>query len=450
MLRPHTPGLSGPGGVGTSIRRAAQLPSRPRGLVSGADERRGRVSVDPSSDLRTRLDALGPRVALVHDWLVTLRGGERVLDAFCELFPEATLHTLVRTPGVATPRIEAMRHRSSFADRLPFAHRRHRWLLPLYPAAITKLDLAGYDLVLSSSHCVAKAVIPGPGAVHVCYSHTPVRYAWDRTDDYIAGTNAAVGLARPALRAAAAMLRRFDLDTLDRVDRFVANSANTAAKIERFYGRPADVVPAPVELERFASLPRRTGGQRADGVDQAGYDLVLGGLVPYKRVDLAVAAWAQMPTRRLVIVGDGPERARLERTAPPNVHFVGRVDEDALGHWYSGARMLAFPGEEDFGIVPLEAQASGTPVVAFGVGGALETVVDGVTGAYFHEPTPAALCAAVARLDALAPTPEACRAQAARFARDGFLRAIRASIGRAWDDSDAARRHARLARRVQA
>ena len=446
MLRPRPPPPRGPEGT-HSDSAGALRPSRPQGLVSGADVRRGRVSVDPSPESLARLAALGPRVALVHDWLVTLRGGERVLDAFCELFPEATLHTLVRQPGVATPRIEAMRHRTSFADRLPMAHTRHRWLLPLYPAAITRLDLAGFDLILSSSHCVAKAVIPGPGAVHVCYSHTPVRYAWDRTDDYIAGTNAAVGAARPALRAAASMLRRFDLDTLDRVDRFVANSANTARKIERFYDRPADVVPAPVELDRFASLPRRSGGQRPDGLDEAGYDLVLGGMVPYKRVDLAVAAWARMPQRRLVIVGDGPERARLERGAPANVHFVGRVDEDALGHWYSGARMLAFPGEEDFGIVPLEAQAAGTPVVAFGVGGALETVVDGVTGAYFHVPDADALCAAVARLDALAPSAEACRAQAARFAREGFLQAIRASIGRAMDQSDTASRHQRLAQR---
>ncbi|MEY3012623.1 MAG: hypothetical protein RIT45_1358 [Pseudomonadota bacterium] len=386
-------------------------------------------------DNQPRIEALrGLRVALVHDWLVTLRGGERVLDAFCELFPDAVLHTLVRRPGVATPRIEAMRHASSFADKLPMAHRRHRWLLPLYPSAIQQIPLADFDVVLSSSHCVAKAVVPGPGAVHVCYSHTPVRYAWDRTDDYIAGTTPALAAAAPVLRVAARALRRFDLDTLDRVDRFIANSENTAGKIRRFYGRDADVVPAPVELDRFAPLPRREGG----------YDLVLGGMVPYKRVDLAVAAWAKMPERRLVIVGDGPERARLQRLATSNVEFVGRVEEDALGHWYSGANLLAFPGEEDFGIVPLEAQACGTPVVALGRGGALETVVDGITGIHFHREDPDALVEAVRALDAAGLREADIRAQAAKFGRDAFIERVADLVADTLDADARVARHRRL------
>lgn len=398
----------------------------------------------------TTIDALRRlRIALVHDWLVTLRGGERVLDAFCELFPNAVLHTLVRHEGVATPRIEAMQHRTSFADRLPGLRQRHRWLLPIYPTAVQRMDLTEFDVVLSSSHCVAKAVVPGPGAVHVCYSHTPVRYAWDRTDDYLAGTTPALAVAAPLLRVAAAALRRFDLATLDRVDSFVANSANTAGKIERFYGRPATVVPAPVDLARFAPLPRRRIGNGAaaegsDAPDRPGYDLVLGSMVPYKRVDLAVAAWAQMPERRLVVVGDGPERARLQRLATPNVHFAGRVAEEDLGHWYSGANLLAFPGEEDFGIVPLEAQACGTPVVALGRGGALETVVDGVTGIHFGDESPEALVAAVRRLDGLRLEEAAIRAQAARFGRTAFIAKIAEVVGEAVDANAAAGRHRRL------
>ena len=360
----------------------------------------------------------GRRVALIHDWLVTLRGGERVLDAFCELFPEATVMTLVRQPGVATPRIEAMRHTSSFVDQIPGARRRHRWMLPFYPTAIESLDLSEFDLVLSSSHCVAKGVIPAPGAVHVCYSHTPVRYAWDRTDDYIDGTNAAVRLTRPLLHGVASWLRDFDSRTLGRVDHFIANSENTADKIRRFYSRDVTVVHPPVEMDRFEAIERAP----------AGYDLVLSGLVPYKRVDLAVEAYKHLPNRRLVVVGDGPELERLRRIAPANVELTGRVPEESLQGWYRGAELLVFPGEEDFGIVPLEAQAAGVPVVAFGRGGALETVVDGVTGVLFHEQTAPALAAAIESLAAQNFSVEACRAQAHSFRREVFLDRMRAEL----------------------
>ncbi len=369
----------------------------------------------------TGLSALTPsRVALVHDWLVTLRGGERVLDALCELFPDATLHTLVRQPGIGTPRIEAMRHAPSLADRLPWARRRHRWLLPIYPAAIEALELSGFELVVSSSHCVAKGAIAAPGAVHVCYSHTPVRYAWDRTDDYLAGMSPAIRAARPAIALAARWLRSWDKQTVGRVDAFVANSHNTAAKIKAFYGRDAAVVPPPVECARFADTQRPARG--------GGYDLVLGGLVPYKRVDLAVAAYAHMPDRKLVIVGDGPERARLHAMATANVTFVGRADEADLPRWYAGARLLVFPGEEDFGIVPLEAQACGVPVVALGRGGALESVVANETGVFFDGESPQAIADAVHRLDALGLDPALCRANAQRFDRPVFLQRMATAI----------------------
>ena len=375
------------------------------------------------------------RVALVHDWLVTLRGGERVLDVFCELFPDATLHTLVRVPGCATPRIEAMHHVSSFADRVPTAHRRHRWLLPLYPTAIESFDLSDYDLILSSSHCVAKAVIPAPGAVHVCYSHTPVRYAWDRTSDYLRGTTPALLAARPALEAAAMWLRRFDRTTLDRVDRFVANSANTATKIARYYHRSAEVIPPPVEFDRFVNKAR-TGSD---------YDLVLSGLVPYKRVDLALDAYRLLPDRRLKVVGGGPELERLRRLAPPNVELIGRVPEDDLAGWYAGANLLVFPGEEDFGIVPLEAQACGVPVVAYGRGGALESVVGGQTGVFFHEPTPRSLADAVVELANSDIGGDPCRANARRFDRARFRERVAQTLVDVLAASPARLRQQRLA-----
>ncbi len=364
------------------------------------------------------------RVALVHDWLVTMRGGERVLDALCELFPQATLHTLVREPGIATPRIEAMKHVSSRAGRLPGASKKHRWLLPLYPSAIEALDISEFDLVVSSSHCVAKGVIPSPGAVHVCYCHTPVRYAWDRTEDYLRGSSTLLQLARPAIGAAASWLRHWDLRTSGRVDLYVANSGNTANKIKQFYGRDAMVVPPPADCTQFTP-------DLAPPLDQERYDLVLGGMVPYKRVDLAVAAYALMPERKLVIVGDGPERQRLQRSAPANVTFAGRAPEDQLATWYRGANFLVFPGEEDAGIVPVEAQAAGIAVVAFGRGGALETVVDGETGVFFEEPTAESLAAAVRRLAALKVDPAVCRRNAERFDRPAFLQHMRDAINTA-------------------
>ena len=377
-------------------------------------------------------------VALIHDWLVTLRGGERVLDAFCELFPGATLCTLVRQPGVATPRIEAMHHVSSLADGLPMARKRHRWLLPVYPTAIEQLDLSAFALVLSSSHCVAKGVIPAPGAIHVCYCHTPVRYAWDRTDDYIAGSHPLLRAAKPALHAAARWLRQWDVATLGRVDAFVANSHNTADKIRRFWHKKATVVAPPVDAGQFLQTPRQHGPWPAPLADQTGpYDLVLGSLVPYKRVDLAVDAYRLLPDRTLVIVGDGPERARLQRRAPANVHFAGRAAEDDLARWYAGASLLVFPGEEDFGIVPLEAQASGTPVVALGRGGALESVVGsgpGRTGVFFDDASPAGVAAAVTACVQAGIRPEVCRQHAAQFDRPQFLLQMAHAIAAAWTE----------------
>jgi glycosyltransferase involved in cell wall biosynthesis len=377
----------------------------------------------------------GLRVALVHDWLVTLRGGERVLDVFCELFPNATLCTLVRVPGCATPRIEGMRHRTSFCDDLPGARNNHRWLLPLYPTAVESLDMSEFDLVLSSSHCVAKAVIPAPGAVHVCYSHTPVRYAWDRTDDYVRGTTPWLATAGPALTAAAAWLRRFDHETLSRVDHFLANSRNTATKIQRFYGRHAEVIAPPVEVDRYEGVERKP----------AGYDLVLSGLVPYKRVDMAIEAYRHLPDRKLVVVGDGPELQRLRRLAPANVELTGRVPEGALSGWYAGAELLVFAGEEDFGIVPLEAQSAGVPVVAFGRGGALESVVGGETGIFFDEPTPEALAVAITQLAKSGLGGEPCRANARKFARDVFFERVLAAVAHAVATNGSWQRRQRLA-----
>lgn len=371
------------------------------------------------------------RVALVHDWLVSMRGGERVLEAFCELFPEATLHTLVHRPGSCSPTIERMRIEASFLDRLPAARRHHRALWPLFAHAIESFDFSGYDLVLSSSSCVAKGVITPTRTPHVCYCHTPMRYVWDLFPDYF-GEGRASPLTRFMAGAIAPFWRLWDESSARRVDRFIANSHNVAARIAKRYGRDALVIPPPVDTARFTPRP---AGEIGDAY------LMVTAFVPYKRVDLAIEAFARLG-RRLEIVGHGPEAARLERLARghPNIEFIRDATESEVARRFERCRALVFPGEEDAGITPLEAQASGRPVIAFGRGGALETVagLDGspgaaaaATGVFFEEQTPAALIEAVERFEANLEgfDPRVARAQAERFDKEIFKARVAEAIG---------------------
>jgi len=357
------------------------------------------------------------RVALVHDWLVGMRGGEKVLEVFCELYPDADLFTLLHARGTVSPVIERHRIRTSFIQHLPDAARRYRQYLPLFPAAIGRFDLSGYDLILSSSHCVAKGVPTPPDAVHLCYCYTPMRYIWDQYDEYFAP-----GRASPAVRAAMNVargpLQRWDLRTARNPHRFVAISENVRERIARIYGRPSDLIYPPVDAARF--VPATGPGE---------YALVVSALVPYKRVDLAVEAFTRTG-EPLVVVGSGPEADRLRAMAGPNVRFAGWVGDADLPEYYARCKALVFPGEEDFGIVPLEAMASGRPVVAFARGGALETVKEGLTGVLFREQTVDALLEAVRRLDRAVPDPSAIRAFAAKFDRPIFKRDVGAYVAR--------------------
>ena len=361
------------------------------------------------------------KVALVHDWLTGLRGGERVLEQLCLMYPDADVFTLVHVPGSCGPIIERHRIRTSFLDRLP--KRTYRHYLPLFPLAIERFDLSEYELVISTSHAVAKGCRPAPGAAHVAYVHTPMRYVWDQFEAYF-GPGRAGWVTRLAAHATAPLLRRWDVSSTRRVHGIVANSRFVAARIERYWARNVDaVVYPPVDTSRFVPA--------AEGPDE--YALIVSALVPYKRVELAVSAFSRLK-RPLWIAGDGPERRRLEAAAGKSVRFLGAVRHDELPRLFARARFFVLPGEEDFGIAPVEAQAAGRPVLALARGGALETVIDGETGVLFPEPTVESLVAGVEAMDRLQADPmriheHATRFDAARFAPE-MRRAVEACLTR--------------------
>jgi glycosyltransferase involved in cell wall biosynthesis len=363
-------------------------------------------------------------VALVHDWLTGMRGGERCLEVFCELFPRADLYTLVHVPGSVSPTIERRRIVTSFLQRMPDVERRYRQYLPLFPAAVRSFDLRGYDLVVSLSHAVAKSVrVPQPER-HVCYCFTPMRYVWDLYDHYFgARAPLATRLVMPPL---AAWLRRWDRRTAAGVGRFVAISDFVADRIRRAYSRDSDVIHPPVDVARFR-LEEAPGS----------FYLVVSALTPYKRVDLAVAACTRLG-RPLVVVGTGPEERRLRAIAGPTVRFRGWLGDEETAELYAGCRAFLFPPLEDFGITPLEAMASGRPVIAFGRGGARETVVPPgagapPTGLFFERQTVEDLAGAIERFEA-APEqfePKALRRRAEAFDLPIFRERVRAYLGAA-------------------
>ncbi len=359
------------------------------------------------------------RVALVHDWLTGMRGGEKVLLSLARLFPEAPIFTLLHVRGSVAPELEGREIHTTFVQRLPDVERRYRHYLPLFPAAAATLDLSGFDLVVSSSHCVVKGVRTPKGAVHVCYCHTPMRYVWDRYRDYF-GPGRVTPIAGFLIRYAAAGLRAWDAASAARVHRFVANSAYVTGRIRRYYGRHAEVIPPPVDTEFFTP-----GG---DGPGR--FDLLVSALAPYKRVEMALEAY-RGTGRPLRIVGTGPERERLEALAPPEATFLGWVDDATLRDLYRRCRAALMLGVEDFGIVPLEAMACGRPAIVFGEGGGLETVVPGETGLVFTEPTPRALRAAVDSLETVRFNGVTLRAHAEAYSRRTFESRFRAFVDRA-------------------
>jgi len=365
------------------------------------------------------------RVALVHDWLTGYRGGEKVLHEFARMYPDADLYTLIHAPGSVSPEIERLRIVTSPLSRLPGAARHYRKLLPLFPWAIERFRLEGYDLVISNSHSFAKGARVPRGTPHLCYCLTPIRYAWDLADEYL-GRGPRRALAAPLL----AYLRGWDRRTSSpaRVTEVVAISRAIADRVRRAWGRDARVVYPGVDVARFHELEAKSGD----------FYFMLGGFVPYKAEGLAVEAFRRSG-QSLLIAGDGPTRAALERRAPANVRFLGRVSDPELEDLYARCRALVYPQLEDFGMIAVEAQAAGKPVIAFGQGGATETVVGpndpegrAPSGVFFAQPTPESLATALGAFEKLEPTldPRAIRANAERFSLETF----RAAIARAVDE----------------
>jgi glycosyltransferase involved in cell wall biosynthesis len=356
------------------------------------------------------------KVAVVHDWLDTWRGGESVLAQILRLYPDADLFALVDFLSPADRgAIDGRRARTSYLQRVPFAKTGFRLLLPLFPRAIESLDVAAYDLVISSSHAVAKGVRTHRRQLHICYCYTPMRYAWDLREQYLSQTGLDRGLRSLAANAVLARLRRWDRASSERVDHFVAISAHIAARIRCCYGRDATVIYPPVTVKHRDNTPKRES-----------LYLTVSQLVPYKRVDLLIDAFRRMPDRELVVVGDGPLRRKLQARAPANVRLLGRVTDAERDGWLARARAFVFAAEEDFGIAPLEAQAFGTPVIAYAGGAASETIpgldAPAPVGVLFREQSAAAIVNAVREFERNEARirPDACRVNARRFGVERF------------------------------
>jgi glycosyltransferase involved in cell wall biosynthesis len=423
------------------------------------------------------------KIALVHDWLNGMRGGEKVLEVLCDVFPDASLYALFYEPDRVSEKIRRMNPRASILQRFPAPRRHYRHYLPLYPWAIRRFDMSPYDVVISSSHCAAKGVRLGARQLHICYCHAPMRYIWEQFDAYFGGKNR----WRPASLAmmlCRGPLQRWDVATARRVNHFIANSEAVAHRIARYYGREATVVYPPADTERFRILDfgfsildcgmknaaseanadnqnpsqrylklqrTRRESRKSEGTDSSiqnpkskiqnstnrilrtnvqesnAYFLIVAALVPYKRIELAIEAVGRTG-RVLWIVGEGPERRRLERLAGPSVCFLGWVSDDELVKLYNGCRALLFPGEEDFGITAVEAQACGRPVIALRKGGVLETVLERRTGLFFDEPTVGSLCESLEIFERTVFDRHVIRAHAESFGVDRCRRELETTI----------------------
>lgn len=369
------------------------------------------------------------RVAIVHDWLPLYGGAERVLEQIINVFPDADLFSMVDfIPPHERGFLKNKPVNTSFVQRLPGVRRNYRRYLPVMPLAVEQFDLSGYDLIISSSYAVAKGVLTGPDQLHICYCHSPMRYAWDLQNQYLSATGVIKGpLQRWLASALLHYIRMWDVRTANGVNTFIANSAFIARRIRKVYGREANVIYPPVDLSAYEVY---------DGI-RDDYYVTMSRMVPYKKIDLIVQAFNAMPERRLVVIGDGPEYEEIRRLAGPNVQLLGHLPHAQVLPLLQRARAFVFAAEEDFGIAPVEAQACGTPVIAFGKGGARETVIPGQTGVFFGRQTPDSLCSAVFEFEDCIEDfrPHDIRAHARRFSEERFRRELANFVTSAWKEN---------------
>ncbi|MBM9579239.1 glycosyltransferase [Leptospira sp. 201903070] len=354
------------------------------------------------------------KVAIIHDWLNGMRGGELVLDSLFKIYPSADLFTLFYTPGKLNPRIEQRKITTAFTNNLPFKDSKYRWYLPLFPTAIESLDLKGYDLVISSSHCVAKGVITDPDSVHFSYVHSPMRYVWDLYYDYFPSRK---GLKFFAFELISNYLRTWDAASSSRVDSFWSNSEFVARRIQKFYRRESKVIFPPCLPEKWKVVSEKKDD----------FYLIVSAFAPYKRIDLAIEAFRKNG-KRLVLIGGGQEFKKLTSHLPKNIEVLPHLKREEVLEYYKKAKAFIFPGMEDFGIAPVEAQAYQTPVIAFGKGGALETVVSGKTGIFFQEQSVESLNEAIDRADRISWKTADFQKNVSRFTEEKFIIEIQKQV----------------------
>ncbi|MFH1837585.1 MAG: glycosyltransferase [Candidatus Omnitrophota bacterium] len=368
-----------------------------------------------------------PKIAIIHDWLTGMRGGEKCLEVFCELFPDAALFTIIHKKGSMSETIENMDIRTSFLQKVPNIFKNYRWFLPIFPWAVENFDLAEYDIVLSSSHCAAKGAKKGEGALHICYCYTPMRYAWKFFDEYFSKEGR---LKKWIISSIMRRLRKWDISSNKRIDYFIAISDNIKSRIHDCYGLESDVIYPPVEA----------GCEACEEKDE-GFYLIVSALVPYKKVDLAVETFNKNG-KKLIIIGDGDRMGSLKKVSDKNIEFLGWVSDKSLKAYYQKCRALVFPGEEDFGIVPVEAQSFGKPVIAYARGGVLETILPfdeggdtDATGVFFKEQTCSSLNGAIELFEKNRDKfdPAKIRKNATRFSRERFKSEIKRYVEGKWE-----------------
>lgn len=348
------------------------------------------------------------KVAVVHDWLTGLRGGEKVLDSILKIYPDADLFTLIYNPGTLNHRIENRTIYTAFTNRLPFKSTKYRWFLPLFPTAIETFSFKGYDLIISSSHCVAKGIIPPPDSLHITYIHSPMRYVWDMYYDYFPKQKGIVFFLRQFISN---YLRTWDVSSSARVDSFLCNSQYVGKRILKYYRRQSQVIYPPCLPEGF-TFPKPQ--------PKEDYYLIVSAFAPYKRIDLAIEAFRKNK-KKLVIIGGGQEEGKIRKNLPKNITLIKNIPREEVIGFFQKARAFVFPGLEDFGIAPVEAQAYGTPVIAYGKGGALESIIEGKTGVFFYEQTPEALNQAIESFEKMKFQAQDLYKSASRFTEENFI-----------------------------